>query len=89
MNNFFVIDSPTILALAIPYVIARVAIKDERKRIYGCIICFTLWLLASCMLLIQALSFQSWIILPFTLEILVLLMTVLVLDLVMQARSLY
>ncbi|MDH4215112.1 MAG: hypothetical protein OEV85_14440 [Candidatus Thorarchaeota archaeon] len=88
MNNFIVIDSPTILVIAIPYVIARVAIKNERRRIYGCITCFTLWLLASCMILIQSFSFQSLIIGPFTIETFIVLMIALVLDLVAQIRSL-
>ncbi|MHA2265114.1 MAG: hypothetical protein ACXAEN_22195 [Candidatus Thorarchaeota archaeon] len=88
LTVIFAIDSLIILTVAIPYVIATVAIKDKRKRIYGCIVCFTLWLLASCVHLIQAFSFQYWVILSFTLETFVLLMTVLIFDLAAQVLSL-
>lgn len=77
-----------ILTLAIPYAIVRVVVKDERKRIYGCIVCFTVWHLASWNLLIQAFLIQFRAVLPFTLETFILLMMVLIFDLSMQVRSL-
>jgi len=88
LTIIFGISLLDILTFAIPYAIARVVIKDERKRIYGCMVCFILWLLASCYLLIQASLIQLWVILPFTLETFALLMIILSYDLFMQIRSL-
>ena len=88
LTIIYAFGSIEILTLAIPYAIARFAIKDERKRINGCIVCFTLWLLASCSLLLLAFSYQFSYLDPFALVVFVLLMIILSYDLFTQVRFL-
>ncbi len=88
MSILIIIDSPTILILALPYIISQIAIKSKRNRVYVGIACFGFYLPVSSMLLSASLSLQYWVCFPFTLETFVILTAVQVLDLIMQIRSL-
>ena len=82
------IDPTTILVLALPYAIGRVAIKDKKGRIYTCIACFIFWQLATLLLLIPSVSMLFWHIFPLTLETYILVTTIQTIDLAIQIRSL-
>ncbi|MFW9845601.1 MAG: hypothetical protein ACFFD6_02550 [Candidatus Thorarchaeota archaeon] len=88
MTILIIIDSPTLLILALPYAISRVAIKEKRGRIHGCIACFIFWQLAAILLLIPSVSLLFWHIFPLTLETYIILATIQTIDLVIQIRSL-